>query len=115
LAEVTYANNKGEAPTAALANGQTYKNSALKFSASYQVTPQVMPFVQYGTGMSTSTVSVSAANTVNNNTGYQAGAMYSMSKRTNLYAVYGYQKSENKTSTASVEGREVGVGILHTF
>ena len=115
LFEVTYGNNKGDAPTAALANGQTYKNSALKYSASYQVTPQVMPFIQYGTGMSTATVSVSAANTVNNNTGYQAGAMYSMSKRTNLYAAYGYQKSENKTSTASVEGREVGVGILHTF
>jgi len=115
LAEVTYGNNKGEAPTAALANGQTYKNSALKFSASYQVTPQITPFIQYGTGASTSTVSVSAGNTANNNTGYQAGAMYSMSKRTNLYAAYGYQKSENKTSTASVEGREVGVGILHTF
>jgi len=115
LAEVTYGNNKGEAPTATLTNGQTFKSNALKFSASYQVTPQVMPFIQYGTGTITSAKVVSAANTVNDNIGYQAGAMYSMSKRTNLYAAYGYQKSEQKTSTASVEGREVGVGILHTF
>jgi len=115
LFEVTYGNNKGDAPTSALANGQTYKNSAMKYSASYQVTPAIMPFIQYGTGMSTATISNTAANTVNSNVGYQAGAMYSMSKRTSLYAAYGYQKSENKTSTASVEGREVGVGILHTF
>ena len=115
LAEVTYGNNRGDAPTAALADGQTFKSSALKFAASYQVTPQVMPFIQYGTGMVTSTKSLAVANTINNNTGYQAGAMYSMSKRTNLYAAYGYQKSEQKTSTASVEGREVGIGILHTF
>ena len=110
LAEVTYANNKSES-----ASVQVHKNSALKFSASYAVTPVITPFVQYGTGFSTSTVSVSAANTTNNNMGYQAGVTYSMSKRTNLYAAYGYQKSENKTSTASVEGREAAVGILHTF
>jgi len=115
VAEVTYANNKSEAPTAALTNGQIFKNNALKFSASYQATPTVMPFVQYGNGMSTGAPSLSTSNTTNSNTGYQAGAMYSMSKRTNLYAVYGYQKSENKTSTASIEAREVGVGILHTF
>ena len=110
LVEVTYASNKAES-----ASVQVHKNSALKYSASYQVTPVITPFIQYGTGVSTATIANTQANTTNNNVGYQAGVTYSMSKRTNLYAAYGTQKSENKTSTASVEGREAAVGILHTF
>jgi len=110
LVEVTYASNKAES-----ASVQVHKNSALKYSASYAVTPVITPFIQYGTGVSTATIANTQANTTNNNVGYQAGVTYSMSKRTNLYAAYGTQKSENKTSTASVEGREAAVGILHTF
>jgi predicted porin len=55
------------------------------------------------------------ANTQNNNTGYQAGVTYRMIKLTNLYAAYGYKKSENKSSTATVEGREAALGIMRTF
>ena len=93
----------------------TASNNAAKIAVSYQITPQIMPFAQYGSGTSQASKALTSANTANSNTGYQAGAMYSMSKRTNLYAVYGVQKSENKNSTATAEGKEAGLGILHTF
>jgi predicted porin len=110
VAEVTFANNKAE-----IASVQQYRNNAIKFSASYQVTPTITPFVQYGSGISEATKGLTNTNSANTMTGYQAGVTYGMSKRTNLYAAYGYQKSENKATTASVEGKEIGVGILHTF
>jgi predicted porin len=110
VAEVTFANNKSE-----IASVQQYRNNAIKYSASYQVTPTITPFIQYGSGISEALKAATNANTANAMTGYQAGVTYGMSKRTNLYAVYGYQKSENKSTTASVEGKEIGVGILHTF
>jgi len=93
----------------------TASNNGAKIAVSYQITPQIMPFAQYGTGVSEASKALTSANTANSNMGYQAGAMYSLSKRTNLYAVYGVQKSENKTSTATSEGKEAGIGILHTF
>ena len=110
VAEVTFANNKAE-----IAAVQSYRNNALKYSASYAVTPTITPFVQYGSGISEASKAVTSTNTANAMTGYQAGVTYGMSKRTNLYAAYGYQKSENKSTTAQVEGKEIGVGILHTF
>jgi len=47
-------------------------------------------------------------------TGYQAAALYSMSKRTNLYAVYGSTKSAPAGSAATTVG-DYGVGVRHTF
>jgi len=110
VAEVTFANNKAE-----IASIQQSRNNALKYAVSYAVTPTITPFVQYGSGISEALKATTNANTANATTGYQAGVTYGMSKRTNLYAAYGYQKSENKSTTASVEGKEIGVGILHTF
>jgi len=110
VAEVTYANNKAE-----IASVQQYRNNTYKFSVSYAVTPTITPFAQYGSGISEATKASTVTNSANATTGYQAGVTYGMSKRTNLYAAYGYQKSENKSTTASVEGKEIGVGILHTF
>jgi predicted porin len=47
-------------------------------------------------------------------TGYQAAALYSMSKRTNLYAVYGSAKSA-PTGSAATTVVDYGVGVRHTF
>jgi len=110
VAEVTFANNKAD-----IASVQQYRNNALKYGVSYALTPTVTPFVQYGSGISEALKGITSANTANTTSGYQAGVTYSMSKRTNLYAAYGFQKTENKSTTASVEGKEIGVGILHTF
>jgi len=47
-------------------------------------------------------------------TGYQAAALYSMSKRTNLYAVYGSAKSAPDGSAATTVV-DYGIGVRHTF
>ncbi len=47
-------------------------------------------------------------------TGYQAAALYSLSKRTNLYAVYGSAKSAPDGSAATTVV-DYGVGVRHTF
>jgi len=83
LFEVTWANNKAES-----ASVQVSRNNALKFSAQYDVTANVAPFVQYGSGQSEATKGLTVTNSANKNTGYQAGAVYKMSKRTNLYALF---------------------------
>jgi predicted porin len=106
IANLTYAQNKS-----ITSGAQTGAVSATKLGVSYAVTPVITPFVQVGVGKSETTVDTNP----NNNFGYQAGTTYAMSKRTNLYAVYGYQKSVNPSSTAAIEAREVGVGVVHTF
>lgn len=106
VANLTHAQNK-----TITSGAQAGAVSATKLGVSYAVTPVITPFVQVGVGKSETTVNAAP----NNNFGYQAGTTYTMSKRTNLYAVYGYQKSENPSSTASITAKEVGVGIVHTF
>ncbi len=47
-------------------------------------------------------------------TGYQAAALYSLSKRTNLYAVYGSAKSAPDGSAATTVN-DYGIGVRHSF
>ena len=47
-------------------------------------------------------------------TGYQAAALYSLSKRTNLYAVYGATKTA-PAGSAATNVADYGVGVRHTF
>jgi len=49
-----------------------------------------------------------------NITGYQVGSNYWMSKRTNLYAMYG-QNNTSSTSAGSAGASQVSVGVRHTF
>jgi len=49
-----------------------------------------------------------------NITGYQVGSNYWMSKRTNLYAIYG-QNGTSSTSNGSANVSQASVGIRHTF
>jgi predicted porin len=119
IVEATYGANSSASVWPTVTNAQLGKNAATKLSAQYNVTPTIAPFFQYGWGKSTGTNLASASSSDNKNTAYQVGSFYNMSKRTSLYAVYGYQKSEATNSSFagnySVEGKEVGVGLLHTF
>lgn len=49
-----------------------------------------------------------------NITGYQVGSNYWMSKRTNLYAIYG-QNGTSSTTTGSFNVNNYSVGVRHTF
>ena len=50
-----------------------------------------------------------------NFTGYQLGTNYLLSKRTNLYAIYGSTQVSNSSVAVSEGGSSYGVGVRHTF
>jgi len=60
-------------------------------------------FNAFGTGQPTANI-----------VGYQAGANYWMSKRTNLYAIYG-QQGTSTTSNGAFNLQQYSLGIRHTF
>jgi len=110
--QYTYATNKDET---IITGAQNYKVRAQKLSASYQVSPQIMGFIQYGNGGTQMTNLVSAANNQTNDTAMQIGAEYSMSKRTNLYAAYGSQERKRINTSAKAEMDQYAFGVRHTF
>jgi len=74
---------------------------------------------KYGSGSS----NMSAATTLSTSSitsssynfrGYQAGADYLMSKRTNLYALYG-RASGDLSATTNYAANQVAIGVRHTF
>jgi len=105
--QVTHGNNKVDT-----SNLQVSKVTGTRYAVQYAVTPAITPFVMYGTGKSEMTV---AAPVTSDNTGYLLGTNYTMSKRTRLYAAYGYQKSDIKSTTTSKTTNEYGLGVVHTF
>jgi predicted porin len=110
--QYTYGINKTEN---VLGSAQQSKVRAQKLSASYQVSPQIMAFVQYGTGGTQGTNLVSAGNNQTDDKAMQIGTEYSMSKRTGLYAAYGNQERKTINTTAKAEMTQIAVGLRHTF
>jgi predicted porin len=47
--------------------------------------------------------------------GIQVGASYAMSKRTDVYAIYGSQKMDNKANTNDIKDKQYAVGVRHSF
>ena len=111
--QYTIGNNLTETKTATT-TVHTSSVRAQKLGLSYQVTPQIMPFVQYGIG---GTEGVrTGANLTTNDKAMQVGAIYTLSKRTNLYAAYGDSQRELKSNSAlKTKDTEMSVGLLHTF
>jgi len=56
-----------------------------------------------------------AANATQKFTGYQLGTNYILSKRTNLYGIFGSTQVSNSSIATSEGGSSYGVGIRHTF
>jgi predicted porin len=50
-----------------------------------------------------------------NFTGYQVGSNYWLSKRTNLYAIYGSTQTASTSGTGAFGGTQYATGIRHTF
>jgi hypothetical protein len=115
-AYVQYVNNK------VVSNAQSnnyLQRSAQQIGVRSFITPKVEAWVSGGTGRITAGVNQSAAlpagQSTQNFTGYQLGSNYILSKRTNLYAIYG-STQVSSTSVNMSEGRSsYGVGLRHTF
>jgi len=112
VANATWAQNKTVNDSTGV---RTNAVNAWKLGVSYQVTPTVRPFIQYGQGTAKLT---EASPTDQNNDAYQVGATYALSKRSSLYAAYGNQTAKITQGTSTnlkSEIKEIGIGLVHTF
>jgi predicted porin len=75
------------------------------------VTPVIEAWAQAGMGRYTSAATVPAVNLLT----MQVGSNYWLSKRTNLYAIYGQETSGTQTTGASSNVNNYAVGVRHTF
>jgi len=63
-------------------------------------------------------LSATAASPTVNFTGWQLGGNYYLSKRTNLYAIYGQQQTSSTTPNTTGSGNtanQYALGLRHTF
>jgi predicted porin len=102
-----YAQNKSKLSTTGLQNG---KNDVTQVGASYTMGKNVL-VAQYGEGEGEGAVGASRRD----RKGYQIGAIHNLSKRTNIYGIYGYQEAvyvDNaaNTTAAGVAGPSGTVG-----
>ncbi len=108
-----YATNK----TTSGADVQSSKNDVTQVGVSYLM-GKTQLVAQYGEGEG---VGTSSTNNVRDRKGYQVGAIYNLSKRTNAYAIYGsqeqkYQTAQTNGSAGTVEKISgYTVGLRHSF
>ncbi len=104
-----YATNK----TTGQAGTQTGKNNVTQFGASYTMGKNQL-VAQYGEGDGETTPGAGLVD----RKGYQLGAIHNLSKRTNVYAIYGSQEGQFKSGSNSGITEKVSgysVGVRHAF
>jgi len=70
---------------------------------------------QYKSGALNNLGSTATPNASQNFTAYQVGANYLLSKRTNLYAIFGSKQVSSSSVNISEGASSYGVGVRHTF
>ncbi len=85
-------------------------------------TPKIESWASAGTGriagqnLAQSAAAFRATTSATQNfTGYQLGTNYWLSKRTNMYAIYGSTQVSSSSLAVSEGGSSYGVGVRHTF
>jgi predicted porin len=85
-------------------------------------TPKIESWASAGTGRLEGQNLAQSAGALTDNasasqnfTGYQLGTNYIMSKRTNLYAIFGSTQVSSSSVAVSEGGSSYGVGVRHTF
>ena len=90
--------------------------SAQQIGVRSVITPKVEAWASAGNGKYTA---FGASNPSASFTGYQVGANYLLSKRTNLYAIYGQSQTSNvaisTTGFTSTNANNYALGLRHTF
>jgi predicted porin len=83
------------------------------------VTPKVEAWASVGNGSftagSAAAIATSGARATQDFTGYQLGSNYWLSKRTNMYAIFGSTQVSSSSVATSEGGSSYGVGVRHTF
>ena len=108
-----YVNRKA---TSGINSNNYVKRTAQNIGVRGNVTPKIEPWAMIGNG------SYSAFGTgqpTQNFTAWQVGSNYILSKRTNLYAIYGATQtssgSSGRTAALSASGSSYALGLRHTF
>jgi len=93
-------------------NGNNYlQRSAQEIGVRSFITPAIEAWASAGNGKFQS---YGSAQPTANIVGYQLGSNYYVSKRTNLYAIYG-QNNTSSTSNGAYNVNQYSVGVRHTF
>ena len=100
-------------PTTTQAAGEQLNRNAQQIGVRSYITPTIESWASVGTGKIKATYGGSSANFF----GYQLGSNYYLSKRTNLYAIYGQTQTTSNSVTAGVGAgaNQYAVGVRHTF
>jgi predicted porin len=111
-AYVQYVNRKA---TSALDSNQYVSRTGQQIGVRSFITPKIEGWASVGNGRFTTYGSSSPTANVN---GYQLGANYLLSKRTNLYGIFGGQNTStasSATASGSANVNSYAVGVRHTF
>jgi predicted porin len=107
-----YAQWIGKKDTSQINSGYYAKRTALQLGVRSFITPTIEAWGSLGQGrVQTFGIGEPTANF----TGWQLGSNYLLSKRTNLYAIYGNTQTSSGTNGNSAGGNSYGVGVRHTF
>jgi len=103
--------------TSTINSNQYAKRTAQEVGVRGYATKTIEYWGSIGNGRYSSMGSATVANPTANITGYQVGSNYWMSKRTNLYAIYGANNTSNTSSATigSANLTQYSVGVRHTF
>ena len=108
-AYANYINRKAESQQ----NSNVYlKRSAQEIGVRGYATKTIEGWASIGNGRYSA---FGASQPTANIVGYQLGTNYWMSKRTNLYAIYGQAGTSSTASTGSTNANNYAVGVRHTF
>ncbi len=101
--------------------GTYYQRTAQQIGVRGNLTKTIEGWASAGSGryncnlVNSFTVIYGYGNQEANFTGYQVGANYWLSKRTNLYGIFGSTQVSSTSINASEGGSSYGVGVRHTF
>ena len=109
-----YINNK---VVSNLDSNSWLQRSAQQIGVRSFVTPTVEVWASGGNGSfnAGSGATVGTTRATQNFTGYQLGSNYWLSKRTNMYAIFGATQVSSSSVNISEGGSSYGVGVRHTF
>jgi len=103
-----YVNRKA---TASQSSNYYLSRSAQQLGVRSYITPTVEAWASLGNG---NFRSFGTSSPTANFTGYQVGSNYYLSKRTNLYAIFGSVQTSS-TSTGAFSQNNYAMGVRHTF
>jgi predicted porin len=109
----------GNAATAtSTVSGQQLNRTAQQIGVRSYITPTIEAWGSIGNGKYTGPIATAGLPASVNFVGWQLGSNYYLSKRTNLYAIYGQQQTSSVTGGTNGSGataNQYALGVRHTF